>query len=547
MSPAAKKNSFMKQAAILAAASLFVRFVGFLYNLPFNAFVGDVGTGYYQVAYQIYVFALVVSSMGLPAAVSKMVSERLALKQYRNAHEVFKQSMIFAVAVGTVCAVALAFGAGWIADMTGKPQAVYAIRTLSPTVLIVAVMAVFRGYFQGMRSTVPTAVSQCVEQVFNALFSLLLAYIMIGGKEGIEASANGLLDPKRIEYAAAGGAAGTGFGAVAGLAVVAVLYAVVAFPIKQRAARDRRYSNRERRGELLLSVIKTALPIIIGTAVYSISNIVDSVMIHNRMEASGAFTAGQIDALFGQYSGKYLQLTNLPVSLSMALAVAVIPSIAGSKATLDHSAVENKINMALRVSMLISIPAAVGLSVLGDPIVSMLFPKYPEGGFLLKYGAFAIVFLAVTQISTGILQGIGRINIPVIGAVAGVSVKVLLNYFLIADPDIGIMGAVISTCACAVVAAAVGLIFLWKYTGVTPDWAGAFVKPALSAAAMGLSCFASYHAFMALSSHNAVSALTSVLVSVAVYFVCMVLIKGFRREDLEMLPVSRKLVRLLMV
>lgn len=527
----ARASSFVAQAAILAAASLFVRFIGFLYRLPLTNLIGDEGNAYYAAGYTIYTFALIMSSAGLPSAISKMVSERLALKQYRNAHEIFKASLWVAIIGGMAGAVFLLVGAGWLARMTGYPEAVYAIRTLSPTILIVAIMAVLRGYFQGMRNTIPTALSQMIEQIFNAIFSVWLAYMFF--------------DAAHIEWAAAGGTAGTGIGAAAGLLLVVGIYALVAPTLRYRAKQDRDFKRYETRRKLIGEVVRTALPIIIGTAIFNIANFIDMSMVSARLTASGAFSYDDIKVLYGQLTGKYVLLTTLPVSLSTALAAAAIPSIAGSQVTMDFAAVKNKINMALRLSMVISIPAAVGLGVLSDPILLMLFPKHTGGGILLKYGVVSIIFLALVQIVTGMLQGIGRVNIPVIGALCGTLIKIPLNWFLISNPAINVIGAVISTCVCYMVASAIDIYFLHKHTKIMPDIGGAFVKPLLASLVMGLSCYVFFHTFMLMSGHNTVSVLMSIMLGILVYAVFMILIRGFRKEDLKMLPMGNRLVRML--
>lgn len=526
-----RSASFVEQAAILAAASLFVRFIGFMYRLPLTGLIGDEGNAYYAAGYNIYTFVLIMSSAGLPAAISKMVSERMALKQYRNAHLVFRTSMYVALALGGAGALFLAAGAGWLAQVSGYPEAVYAIRTLSPTVLIVAVMAVYRGYFQGMRNTIPTALSQVMEQIFNAVFSVWLAYLFY--------------DAAHVEYASAGGTAGTGIGAAAGLLTIVGIYALAAPMVKKQVSQDRDKSKYENTDKLAVEIIRTALPIIIGTAIFSIANFIDMTTVSARLTASGAFTEAEIRVLYGQLTGKYVVLTTLPVSISTAIATAAIPSIAGSQVVMDRVAVKSKINAALRLSMLISIPAAVGIGVLSDPILLLLFPKYSGGGLLLKYGVVSIIFLALAQIVTGVLQGIGRVKAPLVGAFVGTVIKIPLNYVLIADPKINVIGAVISTCACYLVASAFDLFFLRKYTKITPDFIGVFVKPFFASAVMGLGSYVSYYVFMLLSGHNSISVLVSVVIGILLYLSFMVLIRGFRREDLMTLPMGARIVRML--
>jgi stage V sporulation protein B len=433
----------------------------------------------------------------------------------------FRVSMSAALVTGLFGTAFLFFGAGWLARSSGYPEAVYAIRTLSPTVFICAVMAVYRGYFQGMQRTGPTAVSQVVEQVFNAVFSVWLAYVFF--------------DAARIELAAAGGTAGTGIGALAGLFIVISMYAMAAPKVKKRVKNDGNRKSYEPRRKLLTALARTALPIIIGSSIFAIANFIDMTMIEGRLSAAG-FSYEEAKIMYGQFTGKYVLLITLPVSLSMALATAVIPNLAVSRVISDTEAIRQKINMALRLSMFISVPAAVGLGVLGDPILRMLFPGHPDGGRLLQFGVISIIFLALVQIITGILQGVGRVDAPVIAAFFGMLIKIPLNYFLIAIPGINVIGAVISTCVCYMLAGGINIWFMFKYTGVKPDVVGAFIKPLFAAALMGLVCYVMYYLFMEMSGRNAFAAMGAIGVGMGMYLVFMVMVKGFKKEDVERVP-----------
>jgi len=522
--------SFVKQAAILAAAMLFARLIGFLYRLPLTHFIGDEGNALYGVSFQFYLFLLVLSSAGLPAAVSKMVSERIARRQYRNAHEVFKAAMTLAVGFGLAGSFLLWIFAGALAEWFRFPESVYAIRAISPAVVLVAVMAVFRGYFQGMGNTVPTAVSQVIEQVFNAAVKVLLAYIFVRH-----------IFFGNLAFAAAGAAAGTGVGALIGLLTLLGIYKMLSPKIYKRISRDN-CPTTENRNVLAKEVMYTAFPIILGTAIYSIANSIDTAMVSHRLWASGAFTQGEINALYGQLTGKFMVLTTLPVTVSTALAVAVLPSIAGSAATKDYDAVTGKIKKALRLSTLISIPAAVGIGVLAEPVLYLLFPAHPEGAILLQVGAVSIIFLSLNQVATGALQGIGKIMIPVIGAFVGVAAKIPLNHFFIAIPEINVVGAVISTIVCYLIAASINMAMLKKFTGISLDWLGTFVKPIIAAVVMGLACYVSFNVLAWVNLGN-IATLFAIGFGMMVYFLILLLSGGLRAEDMARIPLVRKLAR----
>lgn len=538
MAAKAKKKSggFIKQAAILAAASLLVRFLGFVYRLPLTNMIGDQGNAIYAGGYYIYTFLLILSSAGLPAAISKLVSERIALKQYRNAHRVFHAALIISTVLGVFFAILLFLTAEKMAILVQSPDSYYAILTLCPTLVIVAVMSAFRGYFQGMHTMVPTAISQIIEQVFNAFFSVYLAWVFLS----IHVPA-GLT--KNIPLAAAGGTMGTGIGALAGLIVVAFAYCLIRKYLLWRARRCKQPYEESKR-ELIGKVLQTAWPIIAGTAVFSITNLIDMTMVMRILVNTG-FTQNEAEVLYGQLSGKFVTLTTLPVTISTAIATAALPSIAASVKLKEKKQVRRKMALTYRVSMIISVPAAVGISALGPQILAMLFPNASDGGMLLTVGGISIIFLALCQTSTGILQGIGHIKVPVVGAILGAITKVILNFLLIRIPAINVLGAVLSTTGCYLVAGVFDVIMLSRLTGTKFDFMGSFLKPVIGSVAMAAGTIGSYQLFFQLIGSNTIATLLAICVAIAVYGLVMLLIKGIVEEDLQAVPGGGKLTRIL--
>ncbi len=512
---------FVKQAVILAIASLLVRFMGFLYRLPLTELIGDLGNGYYGAGYNLYTFFLILSSAGIPAAISKLVSERNAKGEYENSHRVFKAALIVSGTLGFIAMLALFFGASTLARLVKTPQSYHSILTLAPTVFTVAIMAVFRGYFQGMGTTVPTAASQVIEQLFNAVFSVLLAYILV--KES-------------VVLGAAGGTAGTGIGAFFGLATVFVIYLRNRSSIILKIKRSKTRVKQESYKSLAITIIKVAAPIIAGTAIFSITSLLDNFMVKDRLLASLAFSQNQSDELYGQLVGKYVLLTTLPVSIATALATAAVPNISASVLLDSKATVSRKINMILKLAMLVSIPAAVGLSVLAQPIISLLMAKNPGGAILVQIGGVSVVFLALAQISTGLLQGIGKVSVPAFAAFFGALIKMPINYFLIINPKINVIGAVISTTVCYVVASVIDVTVLAKATGTKIDFKGIFIKPTISSGVMGLACFSTYNLLRMLGAGNAVSTIASIFVGGGVYFVILFLLGGISAQDLKVIP-----------
>lgn len=532
----AKKNkgsSFIKQAAILACAGLLVRVIGFLYRLPLTNMIGDEGNGIYSAGYYLYNFFLVMSSAGLPVAISKMVAEKIALGQYTNARKTFKVSMVVAGVLGFICMVLMLAFAEDFCSWVKSERSYYCIITLVPTVFVVSILSVYRGYFQGRGTTVPTAISQIVEQIFNAVLSVYFAWLFMN------------VMGKGVEFGAAGGTAGTGIGALAGLITIMVIYVLNAKRINQSYSEDKKDYHVQTFGEITSDLFRIAVPVITGTAIFSMTNLIDMVMVNSRLAATGIYTSDEIDALYGLLTGKYVTLTTLPVVISTSLATAAIPTIATSMVLKDTEAVKTKVDTTLRVTMIISIPAAVGLGALGDQILYMLFPNYPDGGNLLKAGALSIILLALSQISTGVLQGIGKAKAPAINALIGSVAKIPVNYVLIAVPSINIIGAVISTTVCYLFASLLNFRALVKTTGVKPDYVGMLVKPSIASVFMALVCIFGYKLLYMLIPNNTAATLIVIVLAILVYFVTMVLIKGFAREDLRMLPMGGRLITLL--
>ncbi|MCL2351664.1 MAG: polysaccharide biosynthesis protein [Firmicutes bacterium] len=529
MGTESRSASFQQQAVTLMVSTLIVRFLGWAYRVWMTGIVGDSGMGFNGAAYYIYMFILIFSSAGLPAAISKMVSERVAMRQYKEAHRVFQTALVIAAIFGAAGSLLLVLTARALSSLSTIHETYYSLIALSPTILIAAISAVYRGYFQGMHNTVPTAVSQVTEQLFNAIFSVVFAFILVKGGQ---------------EYGAAGGSIGTGIGAAAGVLIIVGIYQLLSPYIKKRITSP--FSSRvslARPINLAGELLRTAWPIIIGMAVYTLSNLVDIFLVPRRLTASGAFTYDQITSMYGILTNKYASLITMPVSFSTAVAVAAVPNIASAVKLRDADGVNAKINDGLRLSMLLSIPAAIGLTVLGNPIIRMLYPSFPDGGVLMEFGSISIIFLAVTQTVTGMLQGIGKVKIPVLGALAGVAVKIIFNYILIAIPSVNVVGAVISTTLCYVVAGAVNVYFLRKYTRARLDVNGAFLKPLGASAVMGLVCYVFYYTFYYISGSNAAAALLSIALGAAVYFFLMAAVGGIDAKYANRIPLVGKMVR----
>ena len=522
-------SQFLKQATILASAGLIARLLGFLYRIPMQNILGDDGTGVYGASYNLYMFFFVLSSAGIPAAIAKMVSTRMALKQYENALKVFKVSLVISGFLGFVFMLIMFFFAPQLSSFFSSYHVVYSLRTLAPTVFIVSIMSVYRGYFQGLGNSMPTAISQIIEQLLNAIFSVILIYILIDEGIGI---------------AAAGGTAASGIGAFFGLIFILFVYTISKRRHVLRITKSRKNYKQESSKKLGLELILTAIPIIAGTAIFTITNIIDTRMVVDILQDTG-FTYSEAWMLYGQLNGKYVVITTLPVAVAAAIATALIPSISRSVTLKEIKSTRHKINMALRTAMLICIPAAMGIGVMANQILLFLFPNNPDGGILLQVGALSVLFLALSQVATGILHGLHILKVPILAALIGATIKIFLNIWLIAIPSINIIGAVISTTVCYIIASTINLTKVYKATNSKMDVSNIFIKPIFASVVMGLVCFVVYHSFFLLFPSNTISLILAIFISIITYFSIMICIGGITKTELHYLPLGNKIFAIL--
>ncbi len=529
-----KKNNFIRQGSILALASIIVRFIGFLYRIPLTRMIGDEGMAIYSASFNIYMLFLIISSQSLPASISKLVSEEMGDGKYYSAHKIFKKTMLLTIIVGLISSIVLFFGASIIENIYNIPETKYAIRVLAPTVFIVGIMAVIRGYFQGMQNTIPTAISQVFEQIVNAIISVFFAYLLVNsGIEGISKSALGAI----------GGTSGTLFGAIVGLIVLTIIYFLVRDRIFNKINKGVKESYDTK--VIYKKILITAVPIILGTAIFSVTNIIDTAMISKRLVEGAGLTQKNANILYGQYSGKYTLLANLPVSVATAFAAAGIPVIAGLKKSRNFKQLNEKINSMLRIVMILCIPASVGLAVLANGILQLLYGTENGGSELLRYGSLSIVFIGLTQMLTGILQGLSRANVPVRNALIACVIKIPLNFFLIGNAYINIYGAIISTTITYILTTFLNYKNIKHRFRIEFDFKGIIFKPTFASIVMGILTYYSYKITFLLSSSNMISIITSLIISIIAYGITLILIKGLKEEDLRALPKGYKLYNFL--
>lgn len=514
------QSSFIRQAAILGASITFVRLLGFFYRVPITNMIGDAGNSYYVLAFQVFSFAIILPLVALKTSVVKLTSERIALQEYRNAHEMFRTAMGISLVSGVVSTAVLFFMSNQIAGAFLLPEASYAIRAIAPAVMFVSVMGVVYGRFQGMKTVLPTSMAQIIDQVFKAFFAVFLTIMFFDGE--------------RIHMSAAAATFATSIGTFA-----ALVLGIFVYIRKRKTMRCEGGSYIESRLVQLKTLFVTTLPIYVGALIFVAANLVDIRMLSSRLLASGAFEESDAVVLVGQFTGKFVLLTTMPASIAMALSQVVLPEISASISKKDIEGARAKTNKALRMAMLVAFPSAVGLTVLAAPILELLFPNYPEGGVLLQYGSVSIVFMGIFLVTQSLLQGAGFVWLPAISAFCGVLAKIPINYLLIYDSRINVAGVAISTVVCFLVASFLNVVFVKKYVGFMPNIKKAVTKPLLASVLMGTVCILSAALFGQFVPYR-LATVFAIFFGGFVYLLLLLVLKGIEKEEVMVMPLPNR-------
>lgn len=527
-----KSSNFIVQGSILAIAGIISRLIGLCYRMPLQRTIGDAGMGYYSAAFQIYSIMLIISSYSLPTAVSKLVAARIAKGQYKNARKIYRGALLFAlISGGTTCLIVL-FGADWLAGtMMSLPNSAIALRVLAPTLLIVAVMGVIRGYFQGNGTMTPTAISQLAEQIVNAIVSVVAAIALFN--YGTKVSAVLRDNRYAAAYGAAGGTLGTGAGALFGLIILVIMLIASNMVVNRKIRKDPTRVT-ESYGKIFRVLILTIMPIILSTTIYNISDTLDQGIFNYLMDKKG-FTDMKA-AWWGIFSTKYKVLTNVPVALASAMGASMMPSLTTCVEQGEIKVARHKIATAMRFTMILSIPCAVGLAVLGKPIIAMLFSgEIDLPAQLLKFGSISVVLYGMSTLSNGILQGIDKMNVPVRNAAIALVLHLGVLYLTLDVMDLKLYGVVIACIFFGLVMCILNWLSIKRYLKYRQEINRTFVIPFIASIIMGIICWLTNFVLCKFIS-SILSVLIAILLGVIVYFMVLVKLRGVKESEIRSLP-----------
>ncbi len=530
-----RKDSFILQAGILAMAGIICRIIGLLYNTPLVAIIGDEGNGYYNSAYYAYSIVLLISSYSIPSAVSKVIAQRLATKEYRNAHRIFCCAFIYVLVVGGIASLFVFFGAGLLVNME---SAVLPLKILAPTIFFSGILGVLRGYFQAHKTMLQTSVSQILEQIVNAAASIGMAYVLV--QMAAEGDAT-----MRASYGAAGGTVGTGAGVLAGLLFMVGVYGLNRKTIRKRVERDTNHTD-ESYKDIFKMILMVVTPFIISTGIYNINTFLDNTIYQHIMmdvkKMEEALVATDLSAV-----AKGTKISNIPIAIASSMATALIPGISSDFVKGRLSGVRGKVAKAIKVTMLISIPCAVGIGVLAKPIMMVIFHQ-PDtldiSSALLSCMAVSIVLYALSTITQAILQSIGRMKTPIINATAAVLLHagVMVAMMLFLEEKYTLYYYVFSTVLYALILCGLNQISVHKYLKYSQELNRTFLRPILASAVMGGVAFGVYQGLYYLFGINILALAAAICLGGILYFILIIRWHAVSEEEMRDMPKGHMMI-----
>ena len=527
-------NTLVKNASFLMVAALVSKIIGMLYKSPLSSTLGSESYALFQYAQNAYFILLMIASFSIPQAVSKIMAEKIVFERYRDAQKVFHCALIYAVVAGGAVALFCVFGVKLLVpeDMAG---ARLALQMLAPTIFLSGILGVFRGYFQAYRNMMPTSISQIVEQIFVATFALLMSSLMIGRFAG---SSEEVIQ----KWGAAGATMGTGAGVAAALVFMILVYVLNKKRIKARLRRDRASLN-ENTADVMKNIVLIIMPIILSAFIYNVNGYINSYMYSGIMGSKG-MDPGLLKRMYAEY-GYFMTIINIPLTLASTAPTSMIPEVSAHYAENDIPMANSKIDRATWLSMFISIPAAIGLAVLSGPVVRLLFPvTNGVGGWLLVLGAITIILNGNSNISNGVLQGIGKPRLPMIHAAIALVVDIISMAVLLYLTDLGVYSIVVSMVIYAVVMCLLNERSMKKYMGYKNPWRSAYLYPLLASVPMALVAGGVYYGLYTLIHSNFISLCVAIVLAVAVYLIAYLKFSKPSEEELRMIPGGSYLVRI---
>ena len=533
MSKKENNNTLVKNATFLMVAALISKIIGMLYKSPLTTLIGRESFACFQFAQNAYFILLMIASFSIPQAVSKIMSERIAFKRYRDAQRVFKGALLYAVIAGGIAALVCIIGASILVP-DNMANARLALQMLAPTIFVSGILGVFRGYFQAYRNMLPTSISQILEQIAVATVALLASGFMVrhfanAGEDTLQ------------RWSAAGATMGTGAGVCTAFLFMLFVYRVNHKMIAKKIKNDRVSVNESYRS-IMKIILLIAAPIILSAFIYNVNGYINGVMYTSILGWKGVPNS-LVKQNYAEY-GFFMTLINIPLTLASTAPTSMMPEVSAQYAIGDLEETKRKIDQATWIAMLISIPASVGLAVLAQPVTRLIFPS-TEGvaGQLMVIGVITVILNSTSNISNGVLQAIGKANIPMINAAISLGVDIVFLALVLVFTNMGIYAVVLAMVVYALVMCVLNDRALKKYLGYKNPWRSAYFVPILASIPMGIVAVVVYKLVYVVIGSNFISLIPSIALAMVVYFVGYLVVAKPKKEDLAALPGGTRLAQ----
>ena len=529
MSESQKKQNFLQGTALLAMATAIVKVIGALYKIPLNAIIGEQGFGYFNTAYEIYNVLLMISTAGLPVAMSRMISQASSLDHYGQVRRVYATARGIFLGLGIAGSLLMTLFCRQLAVFQNQPDAWFAIGCLGPCVLLICIMSTFRGFFQGQSNMLPTSISQVLEAITKLIVGIAAALVLLKVTGEVPMAAGG---------------------AILGVTASCLVSAIYLFSIFRKSFKTMPVTDEEVTGfgATAKGLLIIAIPITLGSAGLQILTMLETKIYMGQLLAHGNSQASA-DTMKGIYNMTQT-IFNMPCAFITPITISIIPAITAQLTLENHAGAKETEESAARITGLISMPCAFGLAVLAEPVTALLGgysgEKLALATTLMTILGISIMFNAVVLVTTAIMQAHGHAGRPVINMLIGGLIKLAAVYILTGNPNIGIVGTPIGTLLCYVSICVLNILSIKKLLPHAPSLVPNLLRPFLAAAIMGV---ITYGAWFGLKSLGITSRLilcgAPILVGVLVYVVAAVKIKVVTREDCLLLPKGAKIAKLL--
>ena len=521
---------FFSGVLVLTLSTVTVKLIGLLLKILLFDHLGEEGMAYFNAAYTIYAAFFILSTAGFPVAVSIMISESRARGDVRRVRQIFRIALTLFVAIGLLGTAAMVGGAGFFAEWMQMPGAAKAIRAIAPTLFLICISSAIRGYFQGYQVMMPTAVSQIIESAGKLSVGLIL------GKYAID---RGYDTPTVAAYAITGLTVGV---------AVSMLFLVLTRCFYHPQDDLVRENPTVRNSAILRRLVVIAVPITVSALVQSLTQLIDTMLIVNRLEDAG-FVLRVAERMYGNYTTLVIPLFNLPPALINPISLALVPMLTLAIRGGDRTRMREVMDSALRLAVLIALPCAIGLSVFSQQILELLFPGKTESitmaAPLLSLLSLSIFFVGLTSVTNGILQAYGHERKPIYSMLAGSAVKLIASYILIGMPAVNLYGAPAGTFLCHMTVTAVNFYFIARYTGDLGGVRHIFAKPLAAALLSVGGALGVYVLLGRLLGQSRFLTIAVILAAVLLYAVLILVIRAVRETDILMLPGGERIARLL--